>query len=35
MAIPAEVSRILEKTSEVLDARISASELAESPLDTR
>jgi hypothetical protein len=35
MAIPAEVSRIMEKTSEVLDTRINASELAHSPMDTR
>ncbi len=35
MAIPDEVSRIMEKTSEVLDTRINASELAQSPVDTR
>jgi len=35
IAIPDEVTRIMEKTSEVLDARINASELAKSPLDSR
>ena len=35
MAFPQEVSRIMEKTSEVLDARIKASDFAKSPVNTR
>jgi hypothetical protein len=34
MALPQEVSRIMEKTSEVLDTRIKASDLARSTVNT-
>jgi len=35
MKIPEEVSRIMEKTSVVLDTRITASDLAQSSVKTR
>jgi hypothetical protein len=34
IAVPEEVSRLMEKTSEVLDARIKASELVQSPVNS-
>jgi hypothetical protein len=34
IAMPEEVSRLMEKTSEVLDARIKASELVQSPVNS-